>query len=234
MPSNWDEIQDDKEAVRVHVKKDSSEFDEVAKKFLATAGGITVQQIVSIVRIQNPRIYKFYAKEKDRLEKKRATALANQGHGYGVEWNLWHGTSEEIIQLIVTKGFNRSYAGKNGKSFPLLFMSALLYISFCLAVGKKLGQGVYFAKDAQYSARPGYAVPNPTGNQHMFLCRVLAGLFTVGSSDMVEPPPINAQTSVVDTYDSTVDNVANPRIFASCFIDHYAYPDYLIAFNTKI
>ena len=135
-PSTWDEIEDGKEVVRVEVKKDSSEFNEVSQKFLATAGGITVQQIVSIVRIQNPRIYKFYAKEKDRLEKKRATALANQGHGYGVEWNLWHGTSEEIVQLIVTKGFNRLYARKNGKSFPLLFMSALLYISFCWQLAK--------------------------------------------------------------------------------------------------
>ncbi|XP_065835835.1 protein mono-ADP-ribosyltransferase PARP15-like [Oscarella lobularis] len=150
------------------------------------------------------------------LEKKRAGALTNQGHG--VEWNLWHGTSEEIIQQIVTKGFNRSF---------------VIHISFSLlTVGKKYGQGVYFAKEAHYSARPGYAVPNPNGNQHTFLCRVLVGLFTLGSKDMVEPPPIDAQKSVVDTYDSTVDDMANPRIFASCFIDHHAYPDYLIVFNT--
>ena len=233
MPSTWDEIEDGKEVVRVEVKKDSSEFNEVSQKFLATAGGITAQHIVSILRIQNPRIYKFYAREKEMLEKKRATALANQGQGFGVEWNLWHGTSEEIIQQIVTKGFNRSYAGKNGKSVRYLFIYFVIHL-FLLTVGKKYGQGVYFAKDAYYSARPGYAVPNANanGNQNMFLCRVLVGLFTLGTKDMVEPPPIDALTSVVDTYDSTVNDMTNPGIFASCFTDHHAYPDYLIVFNT--
>ena len=129
MPSNWDEIEDGKEVVRVEVKKDSSEFNEVSQNFLATAGGITAQKIVSIFRIQNPRIYKFYAKEKDMLERKRAAALANQG--LGVEWKLWHGTSEDIIQQIVTKGFNRSYAGKNGKRVRYIFILPSLYISFC-------------------------------------------------------------------------------------------------------
>ena len=103
-----------------------------------------------------------------------------------------------------------------------------------MTVGKLYGQGVYFAKDAYYSARQRYAVPNANGDQNMFLCRVLVGLFTLGTKDMVEPPPIDALTNAVDSYDSTVNDMTNPGIFASCFTDHHAYPDYLIVFNTKL
>lgn len=38
------------------------------------------------------------------------------------EKRLFHGTNEQTIGHINNSGFNRSYAGKNGKSFNTIFI----------------------------------------------------------------------------------------------------------------
>ena len=48
------------------------------------------------------------------------------------------GTNVEVVQKLMQQGFNRSFCGKN----------ATVY-----------GKGVYFARDAEYSAHAIYAVP---------------------------------------------------------------------------
>ena len=41
--------------------------------------------------------------------------------------------------------------------------------------------GVYFARDASYSAHPQYAVPDDDGVQRILLCRVAVGRYCVGT-----------------------------------------------------
>lgn len=90
------------------------------------------------------------------------------------------------------------------------------------------GKGVYFACDANYSARDQYSPRDANNNKHMFLAKVLTGEFTVGNSGYVTPPSKSGNS--LDLYDSVVDNVSNPSIFV-IFGDAQAYPDYHITFT---
>lgn len=96
---------------------------------------------------------------------------------------LFHGTAKEACANIVSKGFNRSYCGKN----------ATLY-----------GRGVYFAKDITYSLRDTYSPPDAGGTKYILAARVAIGKTVVGTSGMLEPSNDAA---------STVDSVHSPSIF---------------------
>jgi hypothetical protein len=74
----------------------------------------------------------------------------------------------------------------------------------------------------------GYAPAMPDGKRYMYYTRAAVGQCTVGNKDLVEPPPKGGSGS--DSYDSTVNNVANPTIFV-LFYDNQYYPEYLITFN---
>lgn len=96
---------------------------------------------------------------------------------------LFHGTTKDACANIVSKGFNRSYCGKN----------ATVY-----------GKGVYFAKDVTYSLQNTYSPPDAGGIKHILAARVVIGKTIVGSNGMLEPSHDAA---------STVDNVHSPSIF---------------------
>lgn len=89
------------------------------------------------------------------------------------------------------------------------------------------GKGVYFARNFSYSAQATYSPPDENGVRYVFLCRVLTGTFTVGSSTMVEPE-MKAGTDF--RHDSTVDSLSSPSIFV-VFKDALAYPEYLVSFR---
>ena len=89
------------------------------------------------------------------------------------------------------------------------------------------GNGVYFAKDASYSARPTYSPPDANGHKYIYLARVLSGEFTTGNSSMIVPPYKDPARHIF--YDSVVDNIKNPQIFV-IFHDALVYPEYLIVF----
>ena len=97
-----------------------------------------------------------------------------------------------------------------------------------LLIGIVYGEGVYFAEDARYSN--GYAIPDASGHKRMYLTRVLTGEYTASSQGTLIPPPKNPQVNPNVLFDSTVDNVANPRIFVVYF-DAQNYPAYLITYN---
>ncbi|XP_040214270.1 LOW QUALITY PROTEIN: protein mono-ADP-ribosyltransferase PARP14-like [Rana temporaria] len=121
------------------------------------------------------------------------------------EKELFHGTDSNSIQHVNHNGFNRSYAGKNGTAF---------------------GNGTYFAVNAQYSV--GYARPDVNRERHMYLARVLTGLYCVGNQTIITPPAKNA-ANPTDLYDSVTDNLQNPSMFV-IFNDIQAYPEYHIVF----
>eukprot|EP00118_Oscarella_pearsei_P022551 m.261870 g.261870 ORF g.261870 m.261870 type:complete len:1887 (+) comp40450_c0_seq1:83-5743(+) len=204
LPPTWCEMAaSDDEFRRVKLVETSWEYLEVVKKFEATGEGIP-QQILRIERIQNQRLYRSFVKEREQIMKKGSKHCQTGS----VERQLWHGTDEKVVEQIIANGFNRSYAGTK--------------------VGRRLGSGVYFAVNSSYSV--GYA-SRLTGDRHMFLCNVLVGMYRVGSEEMIEPPIIDGKLSKVERYDSLVDNVSDPTIYAACFRDHQVYPDYLISFR---
>ncbi|KAM5152443.1 protein mono-ADP-ribosyltransferase PARP15-like [Mantella aurantiaca] len=113
------------------------------------------------------------------------------------------------MENVNKNGFNRSFAGKNDAM---------------------VGKGTYFAVEAIYSTDEKYSVPDPSsGYKHMYLARVLTGVFCKGAKDMIVPPPKD-NTNPTDLYDSVADDMANPSVFV-IFNDIQAYPEYLITFK---
>ena len=92
------------------------------------------------------------------------------------------------------------------------------------------GKGAYFARDATYSNRKTYSVPDANGIKHMYVVMVLTGEYTVGKDNMVVPPPKNPQLNQHVLFDSTVDNQASPSIFV-VYNDSQCYPAYLIKYK---
>ena len=94
-------------------------------------------------------------------------------------------------------------------------------------IGVAIGNGVYFAVKASYSASDGYSKPNAQRHKFMYYARVLVGQCTTGAGGMLVPP-VNPNTQ--DQFDSVSDNPANPVMFV-IFYDTQAYPEYLIEFT---
>lgn len=93
-----------------------------------------------------------------------------------------------------------------------------------------LGNGVYFALNASYSASDQYSPRDFNRNKRIYRCRVLTGEFCLGAQGMKVPPNKPGAASAHILYDSVVDNVKNPGIFV-IFNDTQAYPEYLITFQ---
>ena len=105
------------------------------------------------------------------------------------------------MDKILQQGFNRSFCGKNATAF---------------------GKGVYFARDASYSAHPLYAVPDSHGFQYIMACRVVVGEYCRGVQDALTPKVRDASTNIL--YDSTVDSTTTPTIYVT-YHDAQAYPE---------
>lgn len=156
--------------------------------------------IEKIERIQNIELWNSYQIKKKTMDAKNSNIIN--------EKQLFHGTDVDSVPYVNRNGFNRSYAGKN----------AVVY-----------GKGTYFAVNASYSSNDTYSRPNAQGRKHMYYVRVLTGIYTVGNSSLIVPPPKNPQIPT-DLYDSVTDNVKTPNLFV-VFYDYQAYPEYLITFR---
>ncbi|XP_075685112.1 protein mono-ADP-ribosyltransferase PARP14-like [Rhinoderma darwinii] len=155
-------------------------------------------QILKIQRIQNKDLWLNYQIKRQSLDAKNGST--------NNEKRLFHGTDLNSIKHINHNGFNRSYAGRH----------AAMY-----------GNGTYFAVSASYSAS-GYSPPDASGHKHLYLARVLTGVFCVGRARMLAPPAKNPNNST-DLYNSVTDNQRNPSMFI-IFNDIQAYPEYHITF----
>lgn len=91
------------------------------------------------------------------------------------------------------------------------------------------GKGTYFAIDASYSANDKYSRPDSNGRKHIYVVRVLTGVYTLGYAGLITPPSKNPHNPT-DLFDSVTDNVQHPRLFV-VFSDNQAYPEYLITFR---
>ena len=147
-------------------------------------------RIHSIDRVQNISLWQSYA------VKKAATCSREDdpdkaARKYVRAW-LFHGCPSDVVPKILQQGFNRSFCGKNATFF---------------------GKGVYFARDASYSAYPLYCQPDKHGVQSIFLCRVVSGEYCRGRKDGLTPDVRDARLNTL--YDSTVNDVDNPEIFVT-------------------
>lgn len=106
-----------------------------------------------------------------------------------------------------------------------VFLGKLL--SFFTAV--TYGKGTYFAVDASYSANDNYSKPDSNGRKHIYVVRVLTGVYTLGHAGLIIPPSKNPYNHT-DLFDSVTDNMQHPTLFV-VFFDNQAYPEYLITFR---
>ena len=72
--------------------------------------------------------------------------------------------------------------------------------------------GVYFARDASYSAHLAYSQPDAGGVQRIFLCRLVVGDWCKGTNGQLTP---EAKKGTMELFDTTVDNVRSPSIFVA-------------------
>ncbi|CAK6441717.1 unnamed protein product [Pipistrellus nathusii] len=157
-------------------------------------------RIEKIEKIQNEFLWQSYQVKKNHMDIKN-------GH-IDNEKILFHGTDAHSVPHVNQHGFNRSYAGKNAVAY---------------------GKGTYFAVDASYSANDKYARPDSTGRKHIYVVRVLTGVYTLGREGIITPPPKNPYNST-DLFDSVTDDMHHPKLFV-VFFDNQAYPEYLITFR---
>ncbi|XP_007543095.1 poly [ADP-ribose] polymerase 14-like isoform X1 [Poecilia formosa] len=194
LPQHWDDM---KGSIlkRVPLTAGSQEYNDVLAD--VTKNGLSLN-ITQIERIQNTTLWQSYQLLKKQMEVKNKHT--------NNERLLYHGTGANSIDLINSKGFNRSYAGMHGAMY---------------------GKGSYFAVDPAYSAG-NYAQPDNKGHKRMYQARVLVGDYTPGRSNMIAPPAKSGNAA--DLYDSVTDRPNNPSMFI-VFNDIQAYPEYLITFT---
>ncbi len=188
------------ETVLVILDPQQEECREVVALFVGSLGPLS--HVTSIVQVERVQNPSFWAMY-------QAKKHGMKWQGGGGERRLFHGTDEATVPLILSGGFNRSYCGKNATAY---------------------GEGVYFARDASYSADDTYSRPNVLGEKRLFLSLVLLGHYTRGDSSMKVAPIRPGPPGVVLKFDSTVDIEDAPSIFV-VYHDAQAYPEYLITFR---
>ncbi|GCB61918.1 hypothetical protein scyTo_0012996 [Scyliorhinus torazame] len=204
LPDTWDIGENQTACSEVHLKPDSSEYQEVAQGFRDTLADYATRQtfkIDSITRIQNPTLWRLYVARRNEMNRQRP-------HQQN-EKCLYHGTYPDICPKINADGFNRSYCGLN----------AVFY-----------GDGTYFAQNAKYSAHDTYSKPDANGSKVVYRARVLTGDYCKGEKGLKEPPLKDPQGNSRDRYDSVTDGASPPQAFV-VFQDNQAYPEYLISFH---
>jgi poly [ADP-ribose] polymerase 10/14/15 len=208
-PEYWDQVKDPLVAQRFPLPP-GPEKENVINRFKATLAPSA--QVISVDRVQNMTLWQSYAVKRQTLlthvdtKTGPGASVADQLKMVERAW-LFHGTTEEIVPKILQQGFNRSFCGRN----------ATMY-----------GKGVYFARDASYSAHRNYSLPDASGTQRMFLCRVAVGDYCRGVKDALTPAIKDAAKHTL--YDTTVDNEKDPSIFVT-YHDASAYPEYLVMFK---
>jgi len=92
--------------------------------------------------------------------------------------------------------------------------------------GSIWGPGTYFARDAKYVARAGFAQTGPDGLRRMLLCLLVTGIPCMGDPDNHGVLPLRCGQH---RYHSTVDSVSSPEIHV-IQNPSAAYPAYIVTF----
>lgn len=137
MPGKWDTMLKGQPCDMVPLKAGTPEYDEVKSKFEKTMASSKTQpahstnvvhtvpfgkvtsptgypqhsqwsHIVKIERVQNPFLHAQYVAKKKSMDQQNPSNIKN-------ERELFHGCPGDVALKISHQGFNRSFAGKNGK-----------------------------------------------------------------------------------------------------------------------
>jgi len=185
----------------IQLQKSDDEYSSIYAQFMGSAGmEFDDLERVCIYKVNHEGRSTAYTTKRQQILKTLGDDRSKLN-----ELTLYHGTSLETIPKILHQGFLRQ------------FTSRAVY-----------GKGVYFARDAEYSCSEVYAQPDADGFQHLLLCQVVCGEWTVGSSEMVQPP-MKTENEYLP-YETTVNNTGNPSIFVT-YQDDQALPTYLISFK---
>lgn len=211
-PDTWDKIVDPAVVQKsAPLIPSSQEYRDLASSFLTTLPAST--QLVRIQRVQNIAMYQSYiVKRKTVIDRDKAVRGADTSSRtlglarFERRW-LWHGTNEDTVDKIIQQGFNRSFCGKNATAY---------------------GKGVYFARDASYSACDTYSPTDASGHKYILACSVVVGEFCRGKTNARTPDLRDAAKNIL--YDSTVDNPSRPSLYVT-YHDAQCYPEYLIVFK---
>eukprot|EP00041_Stephanoeca_diplocostata_P030623 m.932583 g.932583 ORF g.932583 m.932583 type:complete len:1575 (+) comp23791_c0_seq1:275-4999(+) len=209
-PPTWEDVDESDDVARLYdVALDAEEVKHVVEKWYSTIRNTRLNgKIVGIKRIQNRSLWQSFAVKRIQIRKRDSDGRAH-GQFDLIRPTCFHGCQPHVVPKIYQQGFNRSFCGRN----------------MC-----RYGKGVYFARDASYSADPTYSARDDKGIQYMFVCRVLCGVYCVGRNDQLVPDTYDASTNRL--YDSTVDNLADPMMWVT-YHDAQAYPEYLLEFTTE-
>ncbi|KAG7341246.1 receptor family ligand binding protein [Nitzschia inconspicua] len=205
-PSHWDPVKNPLIVQRHNLDTKSPEYQQVESAFLSTLKSRKLK-IHGIERIQNMGMWQSYVVKRQTICYREAELDRPQAIQRLERCWLWHGTNKEVYEKIIQQGFNRSFCGKN----------ATLW-----------GKGVYFARDAEYSSRDVYSIPDSKGTKYVMACRVMVGEYCVGKTNAITPDVRCSRTHSL--YDSTVDRMTNPGIYVT-YHDAQAYPEYIIRFK---
>ncbi|XP_027724859.1 poly [ADP-ribose] polymerase 15-like, partial [Vombatus ursinus] len=103
IPNHWDEMKD-QNLLLVDLPPGHQEYNQVKDKFSQTCADFIIEKIQ---RIQNRSLWNSYNIKKIFMD--------DQNKHTNNEKFLFHGTDVDSVSHINSQGFNRSYAGKNGK-----------------------------------------------------------------------------------------------------------------------
>ncbi|CAB4037177.1 poly [ADP-ribose] polymerase 14-like, partial [Paramuricea clavata] len=155
------------EVHRFTIDQQSQEFDQIHGMFKASMSMSMALANAEIVKIE-----KIQNPGLHQIYEEQKKKMSNGGN----EMRLFHGTAKTAVENINTTGFNRAN---------------------CEKTAVKFGKGVYFAKQAWYSVRNIYSVPDEKGLQYMYIARVLVGKYTKGKEGLIMPPPIDAENNQI-------------------------------------
>uniref|UniRef100_A0A8C5M5S1 Poly [ADP-ribose] polymerase n=1 Tax=Leptobrachium leishanense TaxID=445787 RepID=A0A8C5M5S1_9ANUR len=213
LPQHWEHVNNAQPYQLIPLVRVSNEYKEVADLF---GNSLDSSRIKNILRIQNIDLWEFFCRKKAQLKKRKGVPHIN-------EEMLFHGTGTEFVDAICIHNFDWRVNGMHGTLY---------------------GKGTYFARYASLSSqycknsgkhgntlqKHGITVEQISSwaKKSMFLARVLVGDHAIGDPKYVRPP--SKDGSLVNLYDSCVDNPFSPLIYV-IFDSNQIYPEYLIQFD---
>ncbi|XP_053319550.1 protein mono-ADP-ribosyltransferase PARP11-like [Spea bombifrons] len=213
LPSHWEHVNNAEPYQLIPLVTFSNEYKDVAD---LVGKSMDRDRIYNIQRIQNIDLWEFYCRKKAQLKKKKGVSSIK-------EEMLFHGTGSEFVDAICIHNFDWRVNGMHGTVH---------------------GKGTYFAQQALYasqysrnSSKHGSTLQahginlqqvSSWAKKSMFLARVLVGEYALGDPKYIRPP--SKDGSLINLYDSCVDNIFNPLIYV-IFDSNQIYPEYLIQFT---
>jgi len=214
-------------AARQHLSPGSDEYRQAEYDFSKSldASQKSRLRLVSIEKLNNPYLKMMYDTQLSMLKmreanRKQAGKPSLEPHELEYSW-CFHSTNAEAVENIIANGLNRSYGGKN----------AMYY-----------GVGVYFARDASYSARDTYSPPDANGHKRVFLCRLARGSHVAvrhgyGDKAHEKEAPVRDPDRLLGVGTLKHDTTTNgqmkdgqPEVMVA-MKDGQGYPEYLVTFS---